>query len=570
MKFLVSQFSYFLSDPQAKRNLGAFRTYLIFLVAIVLLYSFFFHVVMIWEGQEHSWLTGLYWTLTVMSTLGFGDITFHSDLGRLFSILVLVSGVVLLLIMLPFAFIRFFYAPWLEAKIQARILREMPPETEGHVVICRRDSITNGLIRKLTLNGIPYCLLENDPSTAAQLREEGFTVVSGQIDDPRTYQAVRVDRARMLLANAEDASNTNILLTVRSIAPDLPIIALAEDDDSLDIFSLSGATYPLPLKTRLGEHLAARVSAGAGSAHEVGRFKDLVIVEFLVHDTPLAGVTLRQANLRETTGLSVVGIWEAGRLQPVDPDKPLGDTSLPVAVGRADQVEKLDRILGEDTGQRHRVLVIGGGKVGRSAARALKRRGVFVRILDRDPALEEELAPFCDEVVIGNAADRATLLRAGIDDVSAIALTTNDDAQNIHLTVYFRRLRPDLGIVSRITRERNLEAIYRAGADFVLSYASLGCEFINAYLMKREPIMVGEGADFFSVRVPPKLAGKSLAQSGIGANTGLVVIAIEEDGKTHTNPPASTELRSSARLLMLGTNDQRERFNTAYLSSARP
>ena len=41
------------------------------------------------EGQAHSWLTGLYWTLTVMSTLGFGDITFHSDLGRAFSIVVL-------------------------------------------------------------------------------------------------------------------------------------------------------------------------------------------------------------------------------------------------------------------------------------------------------------------------------------------------------------------------------------------------------------------------------------------------------------------------------------------------
>jgi transaldolase / glucose-6-phosphate isomerase len=36
------------------------------------------------EGREHSWITGVYWTLTVMSTLGFGDITFETDLGRLF------------------------------------------------------------------------------------------------------------------------------------------------------------------------------------------------------------------------------------------------------------------------------------------------------------------------------------------------------------------------------------------------------------------------------------------------------------------------------------------------------
>jgi Trk K+ transport system NAD-binding subunit len=121
-----------------------------------------------------------------------------------------------------------------------------------------------------------------------------------------------------------------------------------------------------------------------------------------------------------------------------------------------------------------------------------------------------------------------------------------------------------LAIVSRITRERNIEAIYRAGADFVLSYASLGCEFVTAYLLGRQPVMVGEGADFFSVKVPPSLMGKSLSESGIGARSGLVVIAIEDGGETFTNPSADTVLRPSARLLMLGTTDQRETFNEVF------
>lgn len=564
MKFLASQFSYFLSDRQAKRNMGALRTYLLFLLGIVLLYSALFHFVMLLEGQRHSWLTGLYWTLTVMSTLGFGDITFDSDIGRMFSILVLASGVILLLIMLPFAFIRFFYAPWLEAQIRARAPRRLPADVKGHVVICRQDSITNGLLRKLTVNRVPYCILEPDPVMAAQFREDGLSVVTGEIDDPATYEAVNIREARLLLANADDPINTNILLTVRSLNASVPIIAIAGEEDSLDIFSLSGATYPLPLKIRLGEHLATRVSAGVGTAHEVGRFKDLVIVEFLVHDTPLSGVSLRVANVREATGMNVVGIWEAGHLHAVHPDQPLADTSVPVAIGTQEQVERLNLLLGEGPERPHEVLVIGGGKVGRSTAAALKKRGVHVRILDRNPALQENLAAVCDEVIIGNAADRSTLQRAGIERVSAVALTTNDDAQNIHLAVYCRRLQPQLSIVSRITRERNIEAIYRAGADFVLSYASLGCEFVTAYLFGREPVMVGEGAEFFSVKVPAGLEGKSLAESGIGAKTGLVVIAVEDSGKTMTNPPAQTLLNGPARLLMLGTNEQREHFNTVF------
>ena len=79
-----------------------------------------------WEGQRHSWLTGVYWTLTVMTTLGFGDITFNGDLGRFFSMIVLVSGVVFMLVLLPFTFIEFFYAPWMRAQTAARAPRELP------------------------------------------------------------------------------------------------------------------------------------------------------------------------------------------------------------------------------------------------------------------------------------------------------------------------------------------------------------------------------------------------------------------------------------------------------------
>ncbi|MGA1206006.1 MAG: potassium channel family protein [Opitutales bacterium] len=565
----MSQFSYFLSDRQARRNLSSLRKYLYLLFGIVCLYSVLFHVVMVSvEGQEHSWLTGVYWTLTVMSTLGFGDITFDSDIGRAFSIIVLASGVFLLLIMLPFAFIRFFYAPWLEAQIKAKAPRRLPPHIRDHVIICRQDSITDGFIRKLKVNNIPYCIIEPDPVLAAQLREDDFCVVSGEIDDPETYRAVNVEQARLLLANQEDPTNTNILLTVRSLTKKLPIIAIAEEVDSVDIFELSGATYPIPLKVRLGEHLATRVSAGVGTAHEVGRFKDLIIVEFLVHDTPLSGLTLRETELRERTGINVVGVWESGHFRSVYPDYRLADTSVPVAVGTENQVDHLNQLLGEAPISNHEVLVIGGGEVGRSTAAALKKRGIRVRILDLNPDLKEELAPYCDTVTIGNAADRGTLDRAGINEVNSVALTTNDDAQNIHLAVYCRRLRPQLSIVSRITKERNIEAIYRAGADFVLSYASLGCEFVTAYLMGRQPVMVGEGADFFNVEVTRSLCGRTLAQSGIGAKTGLTVIAIQEGERTITNPTANTVLAKSARLLMLGTNDQRETFNEHFGGSA--
>ena len=104
-----------------------------------------------------------------MSTLGFGDITFTSDTGRVFSIIVLLSGVVFLLVMLPFLFIRLFYAPWLEARVRLRAPRDVPAGMQGHVIIAEYDAIAAGLIERFEAEGIPYVVLEPDPGRAGQL-----------------------------------------------------------------------------------------------------------------------------------------------------------------------------------------------------------------------------------------------------------------------------------------------------------------------------------------------------------------------------------------------------------------
>ncbi len=140
MKFLTTHLAELLSQPELKNNLPVLLKYLVVLCLVVVAFGVGFHFIMALEGQQHSWFTGVYWALTVMSTLGFGDITFHSDLGRAFSILVLLTGVIMLLIVLPFAFIRFFYAPWLEAQLKTRAPRKVPRNVSGHVIICEFGS----------------------------------------------------------------------------------------------------------------------------------------------------------------------------------------------------------------------------------------------------------------------------------------------------------------------------------------------------------------------------------------------------------------------------------------------
>ena len=564
MKFLTTQIAYLLQQRETRRNLSALLKYLAFLAGIVLLYSVLFHLMMLQEGQQHSWLTGLYWTLTVMSTLGFGDITFHGDLGRLFSIAVLLSGILLLLIVLPFAFIRFFYAPWLEAQLRMRAPREAAADVSDHVIICRYDELARSLIERLEDQAVRYCVIEPDATAASGLHAEGVAVVMGDVDSSSTYDAVRASDARLVVANLEDAANTNITLTVREKYPSVPVAALAEDEDSIDVLELSGVTSVLPLKHRLGEHLASRVTVGTARAHRVGRFKDLVIAEFPVHNTPLAGRTVVDTRLRQLTGLNVVARSERGRVHPAGADTVLSDYSIAVLIGTESQVASLDAMFVIYEPNENPVLVIGGGKVGRAAARALKARDITVHVVERDPSLEAQLSEIADRVFQGDAADLNVLMQAGLAEAPSVVLTTNDDAANIFLAVYCRRLNPHTHIVSRVTHERNVDAVHRAGADFALSYGNLAVTSLLSLVHGRELVLVGEGVDVFVEPVPARLAGRTLGESGIGSRTGLNVIAVQKPDGPALNPTPATELAPDHELVLLGTAEQHGAFRKAF------
>jgi hypothetical protein len=169
---------------------------------------------------RHSWITGLYWTLTAI-TLGFGDITFHSDLGRGFTILVLLSGgssSCSSSCRSPSSAT----SPRRGSRRAFTTARAAPARLSGHVILCRYDEVARLVIERLGSLEIPYLVLEPDPIAAASLHSDGVAVVVGELDAVETYAAAGAARARALVANLGDAINTNITLTVREVARILP------------------------------------------------------------------------------------------------------------------------------------------------------------------------------------------------------------------------------------------------------------------------------------------------------------------------------------------------------------
>jgi Trk K+ transport system NAD-binding subunit len=552
MTFLYALFAYVRRYYTSRRQVTFMLRLLVVFVVLMVLYTILFQVFMAREGRVYSWVTGLYWTLTVMSTLGFGDIIFTSDAGRIFTILVLISGVVFLLVLLPLLF--------MEGQSSARVPRELPRDTSGHVVLCHYDEVTNALISRLTQYHYPYVLLVPDLSEALRLYDLGFRVVIGEIDHPDTYQRVRAAQATLVATTASDAVNTNIALTVREMLPTVPIIATANDATAVDILQLAGSSHVLQLGDMLGRSLARRVSGGDALTHIIGRIDQLLIAEATTARTPLVGKTLRQSRLREDVGISVVGVWERGHFASAGPDTRISPHTVLVLAGSELQLQQYDARFAMYNISDEPVVILGGGRVGRATGRALEGRGLDYRIVEQAP----EGLPDMGKYVVGNAAEWEVLQQAGLMKAPTVVITTHNDDVNVYLTIYCRRLRPDIQIISRATLERNVATLHRAGADFVMSYASMGANAMFNLLKRGDVLMVTEGLNVFTVSLPAALAGKTIAELALRQATGCTVIAIHVDGSMHINPEPTSPLPAHADLILIGTAEAEQQFLRQY------
>ena len=97
-----------------------------------------------------------------------------------------------------------------------------------------------------------------------------------------------------------------------------------------------------------------------------------------------------------------------------------------------------------------------------------------------------------------------------------------------------------------------------------MSYATLGVDAITSILRGKKLIVLGEGVDLFARRVPPALQGQTLAESGIGAKTGMSVVALKKDDETISRLMPSVVLEPGMEILLIGSSAQIQRFVEIY------
>lgn len=559
MKILGLALSY-LSAPLRERNTRFMAILVTFFVALVGLYSVLFLVIMDHEGQSHSWPTAVYWTLVTMTTLGFGDITFQSDIGRIFSVVVLLSGSTLILVLLPFAFIQFVFVPWMNARQAARAPRSLPEDSAGHIVLTNLGPIEDELIRRADRAGVPYVLLESVLENALTLHDRGYRVMVGNLDDPATYHVARVEAASLVVATGADTTNSNVVFTVREISPDVPIIATANRAASVDLLELAGADQVLQLGEMLGQALAVRILGPDARSHVIGAYADLLIAEAGVRGTEMVGRTIAELNLRSQVGVNVIGVWDRGTFTLAGPGTRLAATSVLILAAKQEQLAAYDRAFSVATTGARPVVVIGAGRVGRAVGTQLAAAAMPYRIVEQRPERVRDRTHY----VQGDAADIEVLQEAGIREATSVVITTHDDDMNVYLTIYCRKLRPDIQVIARANLDRNVSTLYRAGADAVLSYASTGATAIWNHFRVNDTLLVAEGLDVFRAPVPAELVGRSLAEARLREETGCTVVAVARGDTVEGNPSARAALPADGELVLIGDDDAMDRFRDRY------
>jgi Trk K+ transport system NAD-binding subunit len=418
------------------------------------------------------------------------------------------------------------------------------------------------LIKKFNTYNIEYAILSPDLQHALELYDMNYNVVRGDIGDLGTYNRLRIQNAAMLVATNDDMSNTNISFTVRETDQTIPIITNADSDNSIDILRLAGSTHVFQFMKMLGESLARRTMGMSMGANIIGEFDQLLIAEAPAMRTHLEGKTILESNLRKTTGVTIVGLWERGQFELPTPETRINPTTVLVLAGTVKQLDKYDEVF--STYQAYQdadssVIILGGGRVGQAAARILDERQISYKIVEKHFRNIKN-----DSYIQGNAADLDTLNQAGIQKATSVVITTHDDSMNIYLTIYCRKLRSDIQIVSRANLDGNISKLHSAGADLVMSHASMGANTIINLLKPNKIVMIAEGLNIFRLPVNASLVGKSLAESQIRKQTGCSVVAISEENKLNINPEPSIVLKTHFELVLIGTSDSEKVFMDLY------
>ncbi len=301
-----------------------------------------------------SLIDALYMTVITISTVGFGEIAPLGPGARLFTIGLILAGASLAAFSLSIAVDVAVSGDW-HVYFEHRRRLMMLAKLNTHTIICGYGRMGRHVADELHAQRRAFVVIDPLPTKVEHVRQLGYLALQGNGANETDLRTAGIERARSLVATANsDAENVFIVLTARSLRPDLVIVARANYDDSEEKLLRAGATRVIQPYRLSGRRMAA-VLDRPGVADFLDEVMHANSLELLIDQVDLcpgakiAGQTLGNANLRSLLGITILALrLPDGRFNT----RPGANTVLEpgmalIALGTPEQLQALAALAGK-------------------------------------------------------------------------------------------------------------------------------------------------------------------------------------------------------------------------------
>jgi voltage-gated potassium channel len=294
-------------------------------------------------------LDALYQTVTTVATVGYREVQPLSTAGKIFTMVLILLGVGAAL----YAF-SVLIETLVEGRIQDVLGRRRMERTidamRDHVIVCGWGRVGRSIASEVTAAGRDLVVIDQD---ATRLTDCPHPTIVGDATDDAVLARAGLPRAGAVVAAVDqDAENSFITLSARASRPDLFIVSRARSIESEPKLRRAGADRVVN-----PQHIGgARMAAFVLRPH-VAEFLDVVMrernLEFrleeleIVPGSPVAGMSLRDAHLRDRSGALVLALRgpDGQFVTNPSPDARIDPHHVLIAIGTEDELTTLADIV---------------------------------------------------------------------------------------------------------------------------------------------------------------------------------------------------------------------------------
>lgn len=304
------------------------------------------------EGWK--WEDAAYMTVITLATVGYGETHPLGSRGRLFTIALILMGVVNLgYIVNRFtaAVIEGYFLEGIRLRQQRRLMESL----SEHYIICGFSRTGRQIAKEFQAEAVSFVIIDSELESVQKAQEIGYIVFQGDATLDDTLLKVGITKAICIVAALpSDAENLYTVLSAKTLNPEIRAIARASTEEAVQKLQRGGADAVISPYITGGKRMAA-----AALRPQILDFVDgmlsgtdrqLYMEEFLLDSDrcPFVGQSLQRAKLRSQSGALVLAIR---RLDGKLIGGPTGDTVLMsgdtlICMGTAEQLRDLNQILG--------------------------------------------------------------------------------------------------------------------------------------------------------------------------------------------------------------------------------